>query len=65
MSEKCFCEKKEFFSVYYNVIGYGRDCSFGVNFNDKCLSASYAPYCDQYLKNRVPISFCPFCGKRL
>ena len=65
MNDRCDCLTKEYVSICYEVVGYGRELNVGVSFVKREIFAHYDYACDSGDRKSLAIKYCPLCGRKL
>jgi hypothetical protein len=63
--DRCDCFTKDHISISDETIGYGRHLSVGLSFVNKEIYSYYDYACDSGTTKKLPIKFCPLCGRGL
>ena len=63
--DRCDCLTKDYISIRDQTIGYGRSLSARLSFVNKEFYVYYDHACDSGTTKKLPIKFCPLCGRRL
>lgn len=65
IDSRCDCFTKDKVIFFYRIISYGRTVLTTVDFKRKVISSWYDIQCDCGKEYKLPISFCPLCGRKL